>query len=658
MEAVKMTFLSVQGPTLINNGFHIVPIAPGTKYPKLKAWSDITATVADVQKWERTHDGVGILAKHTPGVDLDIRDTDTSNDMVTFVENLLGSTVQRVGEAPKTLLVYRTDEPFTKVQSSTYVDPFGVEHKVEILGDGQQFVAFATHPDTNQPYQWTSEKNLSEVNAWDLPTITQEQAVQIVEHFQSIVPDYWSIKPGTSASTPSLTVVDDFTVLENIKPPVDVATIKIKQALKYISADQYETWVRVGMALFHQYDGQPDGFEVWETWSKTSTKFDSKGIGFKWDSFKTDLRKNPVTAATILKMASEAKKKGVLTVADDDVHAFKLIHGKDILSKLKPVPWLVRGVIEQDSTGLMFGDPANFKSFITIDLACHVAAGKTWHGHDVTGGPVIYVAGEGHNGFARRLAAWQAGNEGFLIEDMPIYFSQKATGFYDQDEAVKVTAEIDRIVETEGHAPSMIVIDTLARNFGAGDENSTSDMNMFVNHVDAFLRSKYGCVVLIVHHTGKADKNHARGSSALKGAVDFEYRMDRPDDSEDELTCEMVNTKMKDAPEPAPIWFQGEEKVVGDFDEDVTSLVFKKTDPPGNVSPTEKLKGRQLALFNFTKQQTEFDGFIERKELAKVTVDSGICTDRKQFNTAIGELIKKRLLEEKDKEISVIEGFL
>ena len=621
-------------------------------------WAEIEATNDHVQKWHKTHNGVGVLAKHTPGVDLDIRDADVTNEMVMFVETLLGSTVQRVGEAPKTLLVYRTDEPFTKVQSATYEDPFGYEHKVEILGDGQQYVVFATHPDTKQPYSWVSEKDLSQVNAWDLPTINQSQAVQIVEHFQSIIPSYWTKKEGTS-TTASLMVVDEFTQLENIKPPVDVATVKIKQALKYINPDEYHTWVRVGMALFHQYNGQPDGFEIWETWSKGSSKFDSKGIGFKWDSFKSDLRKTPVTAASILKAASEAKKKGVLNaVSSEDVHAFKLIHGKDILSKLKPVPWLVRGVIEQDSTGLMFGDPANFKSFITIDLACHVAAGKNWHGHDVEGGPVIYVAGEGHNGFARRLAAWQVGNPGHPIEDMPLYFSQKATGFYDQDEAVKVTAEIDRIVDTEGHAPSMIVIDTLARNFGAGDENSTSDMNMFVNHVDAFLRAKYGCVVLIVHHTGKSDKNHARGSSALKGAVDFEYRMDRPEDQQDDLVCEMVNTKMKDAPEPAPIWFQGDEKVVGNFDEDVTSLVFKKINAPKEMSPNERLKGRQAALFEFTKSECEFDGFIENAVLKNKSISAGICADNKQYYATVGELVKKKILEKKDNEISVIEGFL
>lgn len=656
MEALNMSYLESFGPDLIKNGFKIVPIAKGVKHPKVSKWQELNASLTDIQKWTKNHDGVGVLTEHSPGVDLDIRDADVANKMVDFVETLIGTTVQRIGEAPKTLLVYRTEHPFTKVQSNVYEDLFGTEHKVEILGKGQQFVAFATHPDTHQPYKWVSKKDLSQVKHQELPVITQEDAVKIIEYFESIVPIHWEVK----TNKPDLKVVsdNDFEGLENLKAPADVATIKIKKALRYIPAMDYHTWVRVGMALYHQFDGDVEGFDIWDQWSQTASNYDSKGIEFKWDSFRADLSKNPVTTRSIFKLAKDYQRQGQTAANESDVGRFGLVHASEILKKLQPIPWLVKGVIEQDSTGLVFGDPANFKSFITIDLACHVAAGKDWHGHEVAKGPVIYVAGEGHNGFARRLSAWQTGNNECDLGDMPLYFSEKATGLFDAEEAKKVTSEIDRIVEHTNEKPAMIVIDTLARNFGAGDENSTSDMNVFVNHVDFFLRAKYKCVVLIVHHTGKADKSNARGSSALKGAVDFEYRLDRPDDSEDDLIVEMINTKMKDAPEPAPIWFQGEEKVVGEFDEDVTSLVFKKTKSPSKESKAEKLKGIQSALFNFTKKQVEFDGYIERIELRKLAVDGGICRDRKSFNRSVDELIKKGLLDAKDNEISILEEVL
>lgn len=653
MGAKELSYLSDYGPRLIDQGYNVVPIKAGFKFPKgLKNWETITASHDDIAKWAKRFEGAGVLCAHNPAVDLDIRDPEISQMMVNYVESLLGKTVQRIGQAPKTLLVFRTNEPFGKITSKLYEDLMGVEHRVEILGDGQQFVAFATHPDTNEPYTWPG-KNLSEINSNDLPLLTREDAERIVRYFEANVPVHWGEKERgqTQTSIP----VDDVSVLEHIKPKIDITLNQLKNHLRKINADEYSTWVRVGMALFHQFDGGDLGFKLWDAWSKMSDKYDSKAVRLKWKSFESDLRKSPVTAATIVQLA----KENTILVSANDQQAFTLVKGSDILAKLAPPEWLIHGIVEKDSTGLIFGDPANYKSFLTIDLACHVAAGKEWHGHPVKQGPVIYVAGEGHNGFARRLAAWEMGNEGYSIADMPIYFSLKAAGLYDAEQALQVTTAIDQIVDQEGAQPALIVIDTLARNFGAGDENSTSDMNVFVNHVNDFLRVKYGCVVMIVHHTGKADKNNARGSSALKGAVDFEYRIDRPDEENGEtLVCQMVNTKMKDAPEPAPIWFQGEEKIIGDFDEDVTSLVFKKTNAPDKTPADQKLKGQQSALFNFIKKVTETDGFIERSDLRKAAVDSGISRDSKQFHNTVKELDKKKLICTKDNEISVLDEFL
>ena len=220
----------------------------------------------------------------------------------------------------------------------------------------------------------------------------------------------------------------------------------------------------------------------------------------------------------------------------------------------------------------------------------------------------------------------------------------------------KVCDAIDELIETHDTPPALIVVDTLARNFGGSDENSTSEMNSFVNNVNDFLRDRYKCVVMIVHHTGKGDKKSARGSSALKGAVDFEYRIERPEGSE--LFCEMTNTKTKDAPEHAPIFFQGEEKIIDGFDQPITSLVFKQTDAPDKTPASEILKGNQSALFNFIKSETETDGFIESKDLRTRAVDCGVCRDSKQFHNALSELRKKGLICTKDNEISILEDVL
>jgi hypothetical protein len=70
------------------------------------------------------------------------------------------------------------------------------------------------------------------------------------------------------------------------------------------------------------------------------------------------------------------------------------------------VNWIVGNYLAADSLALIFGDPGCGKSFVAIDLACHVATGRTWRGNRVKEGLVLYIAGEGRNGLSKRFRAW------------------------------------------------------------------------------------------------------------------------------------------------------------------------------------------------------------------------------------------------------------
>jgi hypothetical protein len=105
---------------------------------------------------------------------------------------------------------------------------------------------------------------------------------------------------------------------------------------------------------------------------------------------------------------------------------------------------------------------------------------------------------------------------------------------------------------------SLLVVDTLARNFGGGDENSNRDMSLFVAVLDD-LKSRYGCSVLLVHHSGHGDAGRGRGASALKGAVDAEFGVRRDGEQRSLLFC----TKMKDAPKPHDVAFTIEVVEIG-----------------------------------------------------------------------------------------------
>jgi hypothetical protein len=73
--------------------------------------------------------------------------------------------------------------------------------------------------------------------------------------------------------------------------------------------------------------------------------------------------------------------------------------------------------------------------------------------------------------------------------------------------------------------PVLVVVDTLARCMLGVDENSARDVGLVVDGLDLIRRSADGATVLAVHHSGKDGSQGARGSSALRGAVDTELEL-------------------------------------------------------------------------------------------------------------------------------------
>ena len=237
--------------------------------------------------------------------------------------------------------------------------------------------------------------------------------------------------------------------------------------------------------------------------------------------------------------------------------------------EIRPPDWLLRGMLERDSFALVFGDPGCGKSFLAIDWACRIATGTPWRGHAVQSGPVVYVAGEGQQGFGRRIRAWSEHN-GVSLNDAPLYVAP-AVAIPDAGQLTELMQAFDSLDEP----PALIVLDTLARCFGGGDENSTKDMSAFVSACDT-IRQRYHCTILVVHHTGHADKSRARGAIALKAAIDAEYRLVK----EDKLL--LTSTKLKDGELPAPVAMElttvDLPGVLDDYGNPVTSAAIEMVD--------------------------------------------------------------------------------
>ena len=67
----------------------------------------------------------------------------------------------------------------------------------------------------------------------------------------------------------------------------------------------YEDWIRVGQALYHQFDGDEEAFELWDEMFQDSSKYGGEAYGRdRWRSFKThrSFGRGPVTLASVIKM--------------------------------------------------------------------------------------------------------------------------------------------------------------------------------------------------------------------------------------------------------------------------------------------------------------------------------------------------------------------
>jgi len=82
------------------------------------------------------------------------------------------------------------------------------------------------------------------------------------------------------------------------------------EALRYIDPDDYDEWLKVGMALKHE----GCSLQEWEEWSSSSGKYQSGVCSEKWKSFREENAGAPVTAGTLIQMA---KDRGmVITISD------------------------------------------------------------------------------------------------------------------------------------------------------------------------------------------------------------------------------------------------------------------------------------------------------------------------------------------------------
>jgi hypothetical protein len=261
----------------LRHGYAPIPVKPGTKQPFIAdwpRWCDELPSPELVATWARRYPDAGIAIACGPASGITALDLDDDMD------GLHARICEALGPSPVAKRGVRSPTHFYRYNGERSRALRKNGHTVAEIMAGKRVVIIppTIHPDTGQPYQWLTPETLLDRSAASLPTLDAERLAAIFDERkrQRLRPKR---EPGTTNRDAGL----------------------IAEALKHIPADiDRHSWIRIGMALKAAL-GNP-GFELWNGWSSTGTKYDASEMHDQWRSFPDDGR---ITAGTLFYFARQ-----------------------------------------------------------------------------------------------------------------------------------------------------------------------------------------------------------------------------------------------------------------------------------------------------------------------------------------------------------------
>ncbi|CAH1649709.1 AAA family ATPase [Chelatococcus asaccharovorans] len=191
----------------------------------------------------------------------------------------------------------------------------------------------------------------------------------------------------------------------------------------------------------------------------------------------------------------------------------------DEIEESQPKEHVIAGFLGLGEMSVLVGKPGTGKSVITTDAACHVGANMTWHGRTVKHGLVVYVAAERKKVTERRMLAFRKRHG---VSDVAlVVIGGRLDMTRDVRDAAALVQAVKAAEERAGLPCVWIIIDTVTRTFGGGDQNTSKDMGRYVQSTDEIMLGT-GAHVTLIHHT-PWNEDRGKGAIDLDGAVDASF---------------------------------------------------------------------------------------------------------------------------------------
>lgn len=409
--------------------------------------------------------------------------------------------------------------------------------------------------------------------------------------------------------------------------------------------DEYasrDAWLKIGMALHCETDGDEDGREAWHEWSGQWPGYDPGATDAAWDSFKpeggvtgwtiiTDAERHGWKNATVAELhrqfdlermlalftgpdeAELAEIEALAGLASDAPTADQAGGAASRLTFLTPAecdtlsarPYVIKGLLAQGDVAAVVGAPGAGKSLLAPRLGYAVAQGVEVFGRRTRQGGVFYVAVEDGHGMRGRLSALRQDHgeaDAFqLVSGVSDLLSKKG-------ELAELRAAV------KARRPALVIIDTLAVAFPGLEENTAEGMGQVVAAARSL--TKWGAAVILIHHDTKAGDGLPRGHSLLNGALDVSIALKRDGDV---VACEL--SKNRNGPTALSIAFSiGTRNVGVDEDGDPITAAIAEDDLPATTKASPKLTRGEEAVMGHFRELTA-DSSLPEADLRKACID-------------------------------------
>ncbi len=244
----------------------------------------------------------GILCDGLRAIDIDVDDPDTADAIQGLAFKMLGATICRGRDnSSKRQIPYRAAQGCPQKRTIT-----GKAHtkqsgwKIEVLGIGQQFVAFGTHP-SGAELKWypacPASRKLSEI-----PEITEEQVTAFLAACAPLIgADSPAAEPKPNGKAASHGDAGD-------NGTADIQDVVA--ALAVIPNDgpaDWDHWNSVGMAVWRASGGSNEGYDAWLEWSAKHPAHDEEACAKRWQHYPSS-PPDRTGAGKLFKMAAKARK--------------------------------------------------------------------------------------------------------------------------------------------------------------------------------------------------------------------------------------------------------------------------------------------------------------------------------------------------------------